>query len=76
MTTPVKCLYASLFIIYELCGQSKWENGNTKRREGSYLQGWHVTKFLTKSCMFAYEWQYRTMITCTILIVNIPTEQE
>ena len=33
--TIVKCLYASLFIIYYLCVQSKWENGNTKRREGS-----------------------------------------
>ena len=35
ITTPAKCLYASLFIIYELCVQIKCEKGNTKRREGS-----------------------------------------
>ena len=49
--------------------QSKGEKGN-KRREGSYLHGWHVTNFLTKACMSAYEW----MCTCTILIVNLPSE--
>ena len=37
--------------------QSKWEKGNKRRREGSYLHGWNVTNFLTKFCMFAYEWQ-------------------
>ena len=35
ITTPRKCLYVSLFIIYELCTQSKWEKENTKRRKGS-----------------------------------------
>ena len=35
ITTPAKCLYASLLIIYELCVQSKSEKNNTKRREGS-----------------------------------------
>ena len=44
------------------------------KREDSYLHGWNVTNFLTKSCMFAYEWQCRTMCTCTILILNSPPE--
>ena len=34
ITTPVKCMYASLFIIYLLYVQSKWEKENTKRRKG------------------------------------------
>ena len=29
--------------------------------EQEYEEEGHVTNFLTKSCMFAYEWQYRTM---------------
>ena len=53
--------------------QSVWEKW-IKRREGSYLCGRHVTNFFTKSCLFDYEWQCKTMYTCTILIVNLHPE--
>ena len=36
-----------------------------------YLDGHHVTEFLT---MLAYEWYCMTMYTCIVLIVNLPTE--
>ena len=36
--------------------------------ESNYLDGQHVTEFLT---MFAYEWYCMTMCTCIILIVNL-----
>ena len=39
--------------------------------ESIYLDGQHVTEFLT---MFAYEWYCMTMCTCIILIVNLPPE--
>ena len=42
--------------------------------ESVHLHEWHVTKFLTNSLMFAYEWQCTTMCTSIILIVNLPTE--
>ena len=45
-----------------------WDLGNG---EGSYLNGQNVMNFLTKSCMSAYEWQWRTMSTCIILTVNL-----
>ena len=39
ITIPVKCLYARITVYYTLVvcyhAQSKWEKGNTKRREGS-----------------------------------------
>ena len=56
-------------------GKEKW--GNKKRgirrgeRESIYLDGQHVTEFLT---MFAYEWYCMTMCTCIVLTVNLPAE--
>ena len=42
--------------------------------ESVHLHGRHETKFLTNSCMFAYELHCTTMCTCVILIVNLPPE--
>ena len=39
-------VYYTLVVCYH--AQSKWEKGNKKRREGSYLHEWHVSNFLTK----------------------------
>ena len=49
------------------------EKGNKKRSTGEsiYLDGQHVTEFLT---MFAYEWYCMTMCICMILILNLPAE--
>ena len=44
-----------------------WEKGNKKgsrNGESIDLLGRHVTEFLTKYCMAAYEWQRVTMCTC------------
>ena len=61
-------VHYTLLVCYH--AQSKGEKGNMKRREGS----WHVTNYPTKPCMSAYEWNCRTMCTCTILIVNLLAE--
>ena len=45
--------YYTLLVCYH--AQNKWEKGNNKRREGSYLHWRYVTNFFTKSCMFVYE---------------------
>ena len=47
-------------------GQKKEVN-----EESIYLDGQHVTEFLT---LLVYEWYCMTMCTCIILIVNLPTE--
>ena len=58
----------------EVVGQ---ENGKKGRNQESInLHEQHVTEFLNKSCMFAYEWYCMTMCKCFILIVNLPTEYE
>ena len=40
-------------------GKEKWELGEDEseeeKQESVHLHGWHETKFLTNSCMFAYE---------------------
>ena len=54
-------------------GKQKWgvgERRNKKGRKGDK----HVTQFLTKSCMFGYEWNCMTMCTSIIPIVNLPAE--
>ena len=59
--------------------EGKRSRGKGKRKkeevngESNYLDGQHVTEFLT---MFAYEWYCMTMCTCIILIVNLPPELE
>ena len=37
----------------------------------TYLDGQHVTEFLT---MFDYEWYCMTMCTSIIILLNLPTE--
>ena len=57
-------------------GKEKWGNRRTGIRRGergNYLDGQHVTEFLT---MFTYEWYCTAMCTCIILIVNLPPEKE
>ena len=43
----------------EMGGKEKWEMGEgeseEEKQESVHLHGRHVTKFLTNSCMFAYE---------------------
>ena len=51
-------------------GTGKWKKEQVNG-ESIYLDGQHVTEFLT---MFAYEWYCMTMCTCIILIVNLPAE--
>ena len=46
----------------------------SRNGESINLLGQHVTEFLTKSCMAAYEWQRMKMCTCIILIVNLHPE--
>ena len=40
-------------------GKEKWELGEgeseEEKQESVHLHGWHVTKFVTNSCEFAYE---------------------
>ena len=55
-------------------GRGEIRRGETEK--GIYLYGWHVTEFLTKSCMFTYEWHCMTMCTSIILIPNLPTESQ
>ena len=45
-----------------------------RRGEIINLLGRHVTDFLTKSCMVAYEWYCMTMCACIVLIVNLRSE--
>ena len=56
-------------------GKEEWgdkKRGIRRGERGSiYLDGQHVTEFLT---MFAYEWYCMTMFTCIILILNLPSE--
>ena len=57
-------------------GREREVGGQEKRRrseESIYLDGQHVTEFLT---MFVYEWYCMTMCTCIVLTVNLPTEYE
>ena len=48
----------------------KWKKEEVNG-ESIYLDGQHVTDFLT---MLAYEWYCMTMYTCIVLIVNLPAE--
>ena len=56
-------------------GKEKWGDRKKESEEVNgeriYLDGQHVTEFLT---MFAYEWYCMTMCTCIILIVNLHPE--
>ena len=54
-------------------GDVRWRKKGEWRK---YVHGWHVTEFLTNFCMFDCERHCRTMCTCIILIVNLPSEQE
>ena len=53
-------------------GDKEVEKRGETRRGIIYLHERLVTNFLTKSCLFAYEWQCRTMCIC-ILITEIGT---
>ena len=43
----------------DMGGKEKWEQeegeSEKEKQESVHLHGWHETKFLTNSCMFAYE---------------------
>ena len=56
----------------EVGGREKGKKG--RNWESINFHGQHVTEFLTKSCMFAYEWYCMTMCKCIILVLNLPTE--
>ena len=47
------------------------KRGIRRGERGKYLDGQHVTEFLT---VFANAWYCMTMCTCIILIVNLPPE--